>query len=195
MSTSKDVITLLFLNIDFLPNNFFRTLLNRFIDDGLLNLSEMNFRILNFDYGQQKSNKPSEIEQSQLTKECINLYASEMMILMMKLPLIIGDLIPKQNKVWNWFLLFRNILDILLSKSLLKSEKALMQFYITDYIETRLTLFSDKDLINKHHHLLHYADVFLESGPIVNNRCMRFEAQHQVLIAYGKGFKKLQEPF
>lgn len=73
-------------------------LLNHYIDDGLPNLSEMNFRTLNCDYGQQKSNKPPKIEQLQLTKERINLYASEIITLMIKLPLIIGDLIPKQNK-------------------------------------------------------------------------------------------------
>lgn len=109
-----------------------------------------------------------------------------MIILIKYLPILLGDLVPCNLEVWKWFLLLRKICDILLSKSVPIDIVYELKNLISNYLTLRLQLFPHDNLKPKHHYMVHYPKLILLLGPLVRVWCMRFEAKHRVLLAYGR---------
>jgi len=72
---------------------------------------------------------------------------------------VIGDLIPVDNEFWQLYILLREILDIVLSKTLAKGTASLLNHLIYEHNKLYIKLKED-NLKPKFHHLLHYATVF-----------------------------------
>ena len=161
-----------------------------------LTLNEINAPIVNFDYGIDNGDKPPALSDLQLKSGCITIYASEMIVLIKYLPIMLADLIPKQLDVWEWFLKFRKICCILLSKSVQAKLIQELDNCISDYLELRLKLFPSQLLKPKHHFMVHYPKLLSLLGPLVRIWCMRFEAKHQILLAYARICKnKINIPY
>lgn len=161
----------------------------KLINDEILTLEDINCRIRSFHFGPHEKDKPCEIRQSHLDKKNIIMYASEMKTLIYYLPMLIGDLIPIDNIYWKWFLLLRNLIDILLSKSLQIELKYQIDDLVQEYLSQRRGLFPNNNLKPKHHYAIHISEIFTKSGPIVNNWCMPFESKHRQLLLYAKNIK------
>jgi len=99
--------------------------------------------------------------------------------------LIIGDLIPVDDEVWQFFLVFIEIIDSLLSHTfahdMVKHLKILMEKHNSDYVK----YFQD-NLIPKHHILIHYPRIILKSGPPRHFWCFRYAAKHKELKMYAR---------
>lgn len=98
---------------------------------GYFTLNELNIRIKNFDFGSE--NKPQEIKTVQGKNELhFKISASEMLQLMRYLGLINGDLVPRSDVHWNLYKLSCQILDIIMSPRVVRSDavrlKEIIQF-------------------------------------------------------------------
>ncbi|KAF0713177.1 C2H2-type domain-containing protein [Aphis craccivora] len=98
----------------------------------------------------------------------------------------VGDLIPEHDEIWQFFLNFLEIIEILLGHQLTQQGtvshlKNLISKHNTDYI-----LFFQHNLKPKHHLLTHYPSIILKSGPPRNFWCFRYEAKHKEFKMYAR---------
>ena len=130
----------------------------------------LNSRMTRYDF---PHNKPSPIE---LTgKICLS--ASQMMALIIDLPIIIGDKIPHDDKRWKSLLLLIKICKIALAPTCTKD----MICYLRDLIEEKLAtfklLYPGTNITPKMHYMLHYPSQILRHGPLLRSWCMRHESK------------------
>ena len=158
--------------------------LQYYINNNVFTASMLNDRIQNFPFSSiSKSNKPPIILEKKIFSNDLSLSASEMHLLVLYLPLIIGDLVPSNCNVWRLLLALHNILLICSSKSLTKETSTLLQTLIAEHHELYMLLFKEK-LKPKFHMLVHYPKLLLESGPFCHNWSYRFESKHKQLKEY-----------
>lgn len=156
------------------------SLLNVLIfENHLFSIDTLNNRIRSFNFGElEKGNTPPLII-SENSRIKIKMTASEMMCFSRYLGLLIGDLIPEGLSVWQIWITLRNIIDIVCAPNLQFGEIHLLNIFIENYLSLVVEHF--KHLKPKHHFMLHYAEVFKKSGPLVNLWCMRSEQKHREL--------------
>lgn len=126
-------------------------------------------------------NKPPEILQQYLFKKCIVISASEMHTLTKYLSLIIGDLVPLNNPLWNIYLLLCEIIDIISSKCITEYDHILLRTLISEHHELYIEHFGN--LKPKHHFLIHYPYIMSVVGPLINISSIRYEGRHRLLKA------------
>lgn len=152
-------------------------IINYFISSNFFSLDTLNGRKQMFNYGEIEIGNYS----PQITKEHINNFkmtAREMMTFMYIFPMMVGDLVPEDDHIWLFLLNLLEIIDILLlneiSLGLAERLKILIKKHHRDYIR----YFNDT-LKPKHHFMLHYFDIILNSGPPRFFWAFRFEAKHK----------------
>lgn len=157
-----------------------------FIPQQYLTLESLNIRKHMFNYGEIEIDHISpEITHSHLNKFHLKMTAREMMCFVHLFPLMIGDLIPEDDEVWLFMLGLLEIIDILLSFEISRDLVERLRFLITKHHEEYVQLFNDT-LKPKHHLLLHYCSVILQSGPPRNFWSFRFEAKHKEFKTYAR---------
>lgn len=82
------------------------------------------------------------------------------------------------NAVWQLVHLLRELVEFVCAPSLSKSQIAYMKVLTEEYVVMRQGLFLHSNLRPKHHYLLHYADLSLQFGPLIQTWTMRFESKH-----------------
>lgn len=88
-------------------------IIQKFIDMRYFNLDTLNNRKMMFNYGEiEIGNNSPAITQSNLVNFHLKMTAREMMTFVNLFPLMVGDLIPKDDEVWMFLLLFLNIIEI-----------------------------------------------------------------------------------
>jgi len=93
-----------------------------YINLQIFSLETLNLRKKNFNYGPlENGNLSPEITELHLNKCRLKMTAREMMTFVHYFSLMIGDLIPIYDEVWNFYLVFIKIIDILLSYSYTES--------------------------------------------------------------------------
>uniref|UniRef100_A0A0C9Q8E6 ZNF333_0 protein n=1 Tax=Fopius arisanus TaxID=64838 RepID=A0A0C9Q8E6_9HYME len=147
------------------------------IKKNFFSLTQLNNLIGGFCYAPIK-NKPTEIFASHLKNKCINMSASEMLTLIVNLPVIIGHFVPHDDEVWQLLLSLRKITIIVIDYQFSKSVPDILEAIITEYLTLLSTLFP-YSLKPKHHLLLHYPRVMRLCGPLWKICTMRFEAKHR----------------
>ena len=114
------------------------------------------------------SNKPPVISLSHLDKGELAFSAAECKNLVLYFGLIVGDRINEDCEVWLYYRTLREIVDIVLMKSVTVDHSK----YLAELIHQHHTLY--KSLFRKHlrpkfHFLTHYPSYLLQSGPICHN--------------------------
>lgn len=112
-----------------------------------------------------------------LKKKYMAMSASEMLIFVLHAGLIFGDLIPEGDKHWNLYILLRNILVVVLKKSVSYELSDLLAVLVEEHHELFSNLFGK--LKPKYHNLLHYPRIMKMVGPVRNFWTMRFEGKHR----------------
>lgn len=69
-------------------------------------------------------------------------------------------------------------MELVFLPKITKSLIPYLRTLITNFIQVFKKLFPEINLINKFHHLSHYPECILWSGPLVHYSCMRYEAKH-----------------
>lgn len=83
------------------------------------------------------------------------------------------------DPAWNFLLILRNIVNILLSFKVSIGQLGLLKYLISEYMENRQMLFPNDFLKPKHHFLLHYPYLTRQFGPLRHLWTLRFESKHQ----------------
>lgn len=143
-------------------------------------LQTLNNRIKKFDFGSESTNKPPLIKVKQ-GKEKLNMKFSsaEMLCLVRYLGLIIGDLVPENDKNWNLYKNLRRIVDIVLSPRIVESDAKDLDQLVKNLNSSYFKLC--RKLKPKFHFLTHYCQVLLSNGPLVKFWSMRFELFHRTI--------------
>lgn len=142
-------------------------------------IEELNLRIRGFDYGPDASvNKPIQIYESHIKNRYIILSSSEMHCLLNTLNLIIGHKVPQNDKVWDLYLMLKNITNIVFSSNIHQDTHLYLGVIIEEYLLSLNTLFSNS-MKPKHHFLIHYKRRMQKFGPLGKISCLRNEAKHK----------------
>lgn len=103
--------------------------------------------------------------------------SAEMHIFVKNFSLIVGDLIDKEDSVWEMFLLLHDICEIVSLRTVNIHYANLIKHLIANH--HILYMNHCGDLKPKHHFLTHYADMMLKFGPLYQISSIRFEAKHK----------------
>lgn len=157
-----------------------------YINLQIFSLETLNLRKKNFNYGPLESgNLSPEITELQINKFRLKMTAREMMTFVHYFSLMIGDLIPMYDEVWNFYLVFIKIIDILLSYRYTESTTSYLKQLISQH-NSMYTHFFNDTLKPKHHFLIHYPSIIQQSGPPRHYWSFRFEGKHKELKMYAR---------
>jgi len=158
-------------------------LINR---EHLFSLEIFNARLQHFDcsrsYGK---NIPISISSNALNAQNLIISASEMVFLIEHLGILIGDLVPVNNTVWEVFLLLREIINIIMSSSFTYATTQLLETLISKHHSLYMEVF-EEPLKPKHHFIVHYPQLLRRLGPLKHLSCFRFEAKHKQFKEHAK---------
>ncbi|GBM09162.1 hypothetical protein AVEN_176850-1 [Araneus ventricosus] len=149
--------------------------------DGL-NILILNRRIHAFRYGlADKKNKPSanftKASLQNVKDHNLKQTAAQMWCLVRVLPFILFDMVQNNDYLYLLQLLLR-IMEIVFAPAVSHGMACYLEELCIEHHQKFKELFPDTNLINKHHHMLHYADCMVKFGPLVRMWCMRYEAKH-----------------
>ena len=149
------------------------------ISKRLLSLEEYNRRLLQFDFGYTEASKapPITSRSTLIDGKHLKASASQMLLLIRILPLMVGDLIPESDPNWKCFLTFAKIVDIIMCPVASADLCAVLKVLIEEHHRLFISLYSEGKVIPKFHFLLHYPKQILSVGPMVRTWNMRNEAK------------------
>lgn len=148
-------------------------------------------RIYCFDYGfLERKNRPTKIILESVGNG-IGLNSIQTLCLVKNIPLLFGDIIPAGNKNWNLLLLLLQIMNIVFSPSLTLGMTIYLKHLIVDHHKLFKHLYPHRNLIPKHHFMIHYPSSIRKIGPLLYTWCMRFEAKHKLFKDCFKHFKNI----
>lgn len=152
----------------------------------LFSLEKLNNRKTTFHYGPiEVGNISPEITLLHLQNNHLKMSAREVMTFIHFFPLMIGDLIPEDDEVWNFVIILLKIVELLLSYKFTESSIIYLEQLIKDHNFLYSQLFNDR-LKPKHHFLIHYPNIIRESGPPRHFWCFRFEGKHKEIKMYAR---------
>lgn len=160
--------------------DLFKLVIMHLIESGKLTLDKLNHRLESYDFGRHYSkSRPSQIKLSFMKGETkAGQNASQNLCLILYFPLLVGDLVDDGDKIWSLFLLFQEIVCILLSNNITKGGVLILESLISEFLHSYQVLFK-KPLKPKHHHMVHYAHAISQIGPLRQFWSMTFEARHK----------------
>lgn len=156
------------------------------IETQYFTIGTLNVRKQMFNYGEiEIGNISPEITVAHLNRFKLNMTAREMMSFIHLFPSMVGDLVPEDDDVWLFFSSLLEIVDILLSFEIPRPLAERLKFLIEEHHKKYVRFFNDT-LKPKHHFMLHYFRVILQSGPPRHYWSFPFEAKHKDFKAYTK---------
>ncbi|XP_028451665.1 uncharacterized protein LOC114566987 isoform X3 [Perca flavescens] len=144
-----------------------------------------------FNYGYlEKKNKPTNINLD-CAGHGIGLNASQTLCLITNIPLIFGDLVPEDDLHWHLLLLLLNIINIVFSYSITEGMTVYLKHLIIEHHKLFKELYPSKNLLPKHHFMVHYPRCIRKIGPLIHIWTMKLEAKHKFFKDCVKNFKNL----
>lgn len=157
-----------------------------------------NSKIASFAYGiVENKNKPSanfSINMLQKNDHLLSQKAMQMWILLRTFPFIVAEKIDRGDEHMDLILLLLRIMEIVLAPRVTRSLMPYLQALTKDLMDTFRKLFPNINLINKFHHLIHYADCIIWAGPLRCYFCMRFEAKHTEIKLRAQNVHNFKNP-
>lgn len=147
-------------------------------------LETLNKRKQTFEYGPiEIGNASNEIHPTHLKKRHLRMSAREMLTFAQLLPLMVGDMVPLKDDVWNFLLNLLEIINIVLCFEISDESISTLRSKIKTHNEQYLQLFQDK-LKPKFHIITHYPTILQKSGPLRKYWCFKYEAKHKSFKLY-----------
>ncbi|KAK3916850.1 Assembly factor cbp-4, partial [Frankliniella fusca] len=142
---------------------------------------ELNDLIQGFYYGNEFGNKPPLVNEEKIKKdENVGFSASELLCLIRYFPLMIGHKINQEDKVWQFYLCLRELVEMLFAPTFPRSSIPYLIDLIANHHKQYMEL-SKKDLRPKFHHLVHYGRIIKKIGPLKPIWTMHSEAKYKEL--------------
>lgn len=144
-------------------------------------LELLNHRMTTFDYGYgNEKNKPTVILNLRTSENAVKQTASQMWCLIQVLPFLIGDVVSPTSQHWHLFILLKEICSIVFAPVVTYGLAAFLKELIIEH-HTMFKKLYERNLIPKHHFMIHYPRMMVMFGPISQMWCMRFESKHNPL--------------
>lgn len=150
------------------------------INQNCFTLDELNANIKYHNYGpffKNKSIDPITIEKLQNTK--LKTSGEEMRVLLINFGLIIGHRVNRDCPEWRLYLVLREIVTIVTSKTVHRRSHEILKTLVSEHHELYLQCFKYDHLKPKHHLMVHYARILQMIGPIDLVSSMRYESFHK----------------
>ncbi|XP_026018914.1 uncharacterized protein LOC113019411 [Astatotilapia calliptera] len=161
------------------------------IKTSLISLNSLSQRIISFNYGYaQRRNRPGGLKLDDNSKD-LGLNAVQSWCLLRNSPLIFGDIVCRNDGHWNLLLLLVQIVNIVFSPIITHGMTCYLKHLIADHHKAFKSLFPERNLIPKHHLMIHYPRCIRKIGPLIHMWCMRFEAKHKFFKRSVKNFKNI----
>lgn len=149
----------------------------------VITVANINNRIASFSYGIIESkNKPSsnftDVMLKNITDSSIKQKAAQSWCLIRHFPLLFGDLFNEEDPFLDLILLLLQIMEIVFSWEVSMGQIVQLDSLIYQHHALYKELFPNVNMINKHHHMVHYPTCMQELGPMSRMSCMRYEAKH-----------------
>lgn len=163
--------------------------LNSLISEGAFDLSYLNNRLLEFNFGPDSDNKPPPLSMEKGSVK-VKMSATESSHFVTYFGLLVGHKIPRfdmdddaklstSQKCYHLYILLRKCVELVMARHVSEGMAVLLEEYVAKmnalYLEIGKT-----PLQPKFHHLLHYPQMLLKFGPVSHLWSMRFEAKHKV---------------
>lgn len=146
-------------------------------------LETLNHAIKTFAYAfNDSTDQPQPIAHGFSTKGTIGGNGHENWALIRLPTLLIGHKVPEGDNAWNILLLFKDIVDLVVTTK--HTEKESIHFLdckVSEHRELLQTTFPDFRLRPKHHFIEHYPQMIKTFGPLSDVWTMRFEGKHTFL--------------
>ncbi|XP_064461583.1 uncharacterized protein LOC135371463 [Ornithodoros turicata] len=148
------------------------------ISEGYFSLDMLNNCIENFPYDPcDTKNKPEAIARSALFgKSALKGSASQKFCLFRHIALYVGEHVPPENRVWMLYILFREIVNLIMCNDIPASHVPYLYRRITFFREEFESLFPHIKIPCKMHYILHYPTFIYKYGPLVSLWCMSTSA-------------------
>lgn len=160
--------------------------IRQFIKDGYFTLAQLNKLKSDFEFGEVESgNKSPALTMKKLKSKKLLMSAAEMHSFFHHFGLIVGDLVPKSDKTWKFYLETTKVLDLLFLPSYNDKDLSLLASTISNMNSMYKKLFNET-LKPKHHYITHYPTMIRRFGPLYYISSMRYEAKHKTLKSYTK---------
>lgn len=166
-------------------------LLFEYMSCGLIPCDSIPQRLYAFNYGfLDRNNRPTKVN-LQHPGNSIGLNASQTLCLIRNIPLIFGDVVPEGDKHWHLMLLLLQIVDIVFSHCISEGMIIFLKHLIVEHHRLFKDLYPSRNLIPKHHLMIHYPECIRQIGPLIHVWTMRYEAKHRFFKKNLKNFKNL----
>lgn len=163
----------------------------QYIEHNFLSADDLAGRVHAFDYGyNQQRNRPPMVKLFDGSNN-LGLNAIQSWCLLRNMPLLFGDLVQRDDKHWYLLLLLLQIVNIIFSPVLTEGMTIYLKHLITEHHQLFKKLFPEKNLLPKHHIMIHYPQCIRKVGPILHMWCMRYEAKHKFFKTQIKSFKNI----
>lgn len=150
------------------------------INKNRFTLDELNSNIVYHNYGPFIKNKKIDpITVENLEKVHIRTSGAEMKTLILNFAFIIGHRVDRECPEWKLYIVLREILTIVTSKTVHCRAYQLLSTLVSEHHELYLQCFPYDSLKPKHHLMVHYPRVMQMIGPIGTMSSIRFESYHK----------------
>lgn len=96
-------------------------------------------------------------------------------------PILVGDLIPRDDSYWDCFLKLLKICEICVAPMLSADTAAYIEVLIEEHHTMFKSLYEDASIIPKMHFMVHFAEQILNYGPLIHTWTMRHEAKLRII--------------
>ena len=135
-------------------------------------------RLRAFDFGYTEiGDKPARIDDLSKLRQS----ASQMWLLARVFPLLVGDLVPRDDKNWLCFLKLLKISEICVAPVLSEGSAAFVELLIEEHHSEFKRLYPNDSITPKMHFMVHFSRQILSYGPLVHTWTMRHEAKLRVI--------------
>ncbi|KAJ8681317.1 hypothetical protein QAD02_017104 [Eretmocerus hayati] len=149
------------------------------IDIKTLDFDIFNDHLKTFNYtGNGFSNKPPPFLKGDVKNKKFSLTASETTTLYLIFRFLIGDQIDLGDEVWQFYLVLREILDLIQARDIQIECTYLIDSLIETHHEMFVRLF-ERSLRPKQHNAVHYGSSIRKGGPMSPINTRRYEANHK----------------
>ncbi|XP_051786106.1 uncharacterized protein LOC127528849 [Erpetoichthys calabaricus] len=153
--------------------------LNDLVSSKFFTLDYLNSVIQTFPYKFADSvNRPQKISKTFKVSRTIGGNGHENWTLLRLLPLMIGHLVPENNKTWGILMKLKDIVEILSSSKFTDESLCYLESKISDHRHLLQEVFPELKFRPKHHYLEHYPHLIRYFGPLLEFWTICFEGEH-----------------
>lgn len=148
-------------------------------------LKRLNYRIKYFNHQSDfdRGNKIPLIRSDHINKGYLIMSSAEMSALVCYLSLIIGDLVPDYDEVWDFYLTLCTIIKICTENIISDDQVNYLRYLIFSHHEMFMRLFKEQ-LKPKFHFMTHYPEIIRKIGPLKYLFSIRYEGFHKLSKTY-----------